>query len=264
VAERRHAHCRFRCCRLTRPVKASSSEITFVTKVVWQSGGQSVRVASRTTAFAGVVMPIRYASRITRRSFTQSAGLSQLLELLGKDRIRDRRWIPWQRSLGGRVIQIPRYDMNMEVRHDVAKQQVVHVTRPEDTLDHHPNVLDVLGVVGKLAGGKIGEVGDVSATKDDGHVAVRDGVPFKDRLADAAAVERSGGQIAAEVTRFAALACFPVIRPGSSHRSVSRARTERRSAPLYRASAMQSSVPSVDVGSVERDTVANDVFPDLH
>jgi len=54
--------------------------------------------------------------------------------------------------------------------------------------------------------GKTGEVGDVSAAKDDGDVTARDGVPLEDGLADAPAVKRTPGQIATEVTRVTALA----------------------------------------------------------
>ena len=79
--------------------------------------------------------------------------------------------------------------MNMQVRHDIAQQQVVHMTGAEDALDRYTNSLDVLRVVGKLIGGKSGEVSDVSTTKDNGHMTFRNGVPFKYGLADSAAVE---------------------------------------------------------------------------
>src|SRR5262245_28493795 len=61
---------------------------------------------------------------------------SQPLELRRKDLLRDRRGIPRQRSLGGRVIEIARDDVNMQVRDDVSQQHVVHMTRAEDALDH--------------------------------------------------------------------------------------------------------------------------------
>jgi hypothetical protein len=81
----------------------------------------------------------------------------------------------------------------MEVRHDIAQEQVVHMAGAKNALDDQPHSLDVLRVIGKLAGGKIGECGDVSTTKDHRRVTVRDGVPLKDGLAGSAAVERTGG-----------------------------------------------------------------------
>ena len=79
----------------------------------------------------------------------------------------------------------------MQVRHAITQEQVVHMTGTEDAFDRLRNNLDVLRVVGKLTGGKIGEVSDVATTKDDGHVTFRDAVPFKDGLACSAAVERT-------------------------------------------------------------------------
>ena len=81
----------------------------------------------------------------------------------------------------------------MEVRHDIAQQQIVHMTGAEDALDRQPHILDVQRVVGKLVGGKISEGGDVPTPKDHGCVTVRDRVPFKNRLAGSAAMERTGG-----------------------------------------------------------------------
>jgi hypothetical protein len=116
-------------------------------------------------------------------------GLSEPLELFSKELVGDRRGSPWQWSLWGWVIEIAWHDMNMQVRHDIAQQQVVHMTGAEDALDRYTNSLDVLRVVGKLIGGKSGEVSDVSTTKDNGHMTFRNGVPFKYGLADSAAVE---------------------------------------------------------------------------
>jgi hypothetical protein len=132
--------------------------------------------------------------------------LFEPLESILEDVIRDWRRVPRQRSLGGRVVEIAWDDVNVQVRRDIAQEQVVHVTRHEGPFDGSPDILDVPPVVRELVDRKMGEVGDVSTPKNNGHVPFGDGVPFEDRLADPAAVERTIGQIRAETTRVTALA----------------------------------------------------------
>jgi hypothetical protein len=43
---------------------------------------------------------------------------------------------PRQPSLWGSVVELTGYDVNMEVRHDIAQQQVVPMTGAEDAFDH--------------------------------------------------------------------------------------------------------------------------------
>jgi hypothetical protein len=54
------------------------------------------------------------------------------------------------------------------------------VTRPKDLLDHPPDRLDILPIVGEFAWLQGGEVGDVAAAKHHRDVTVRDRVPLQD------------------------------------------------------------------------------------
>jgi hypothetical protein len=83
--------------------------------------------------------------------------------------------------------------MNMEVRHDIAEEQIVDVTRLEHVFDGPPDILNVCPVLGELVWRKIGEGRDMSAPKHHCHMAGRYGVPFKKSLADSAAVEGLAG-----------------------------------------------------------------------
>ena len=107
--------------------------------------------------------------------------------------------------------------MNVEVRDDIAEQQIVDMTRLEDAFDGPSDVLNVRPVIGELVWRKIGEGRDMSAPKHYCHMAGSDRVPFKKSLADSAAVERLVGQIVTKGTSDTPLARFPVLRPGSFH-----------------------------------------------
>jgi hypothetical protein len=105
--------------------------------------------------------------------------------------------------------------VNVEVRHDIAEQQIVDMTRLEHTFDGPSDLLYVRPIFGELAWRKIGEGRDVSAPKHHRHMAVSDGVPFKKSLADPTAVEGPAGQIGTKGTSDTLLARFPILRPGS-------------------------------------------------
>jgi len=107
--------------------------------------------------------------------------------------------------------------MNMEVRHDIAEQQIVDMTRLENVFDGPSGILNVRPVMGELVWRKIGEGRDMSAPKHHCHMAGSYGVPFKKSLADSAAVEGLAGQIGTKGTSDSLLTRFPVLRPGSFH-----------------------------------------------
>jgi len=107
--------------------------------------------------------------------------------------------------------------MNVEVRHDIAEQQIVDMTRPENAFDRPSDGLNVRPVVGDLVWRKIDEGRDMSAPKHHCHMAGSYGVPFKKSLADSAPVEGLTGQIGTKGTSDTPLARFPVLRPGSVH-----------------------------------------------
>ncbi len=107
--------------------------------------------------------------------------------------------------------------MNMEVRHDIAEQQIVDMTRLEYVFDSPSDILNVRPVMGELVWCKIGEGRDMSAPKHHCHMAGSYSLPFNKSLADSAAVEGLAGQIGTKRTSDTLLARFPVLRPGSFH-----------------------------------------------
>ena len=107
--------------------------------------------------------------------------------------------------------------MNVEVRHDIAEQQIVDMTRLENAFDGPSDVLNVRPVIGEFVWRKISEGRDMPAPKHHCHMAGSYGVPLKESLADTAAVEGVAGQIGTKGTSVTPLARFPVLRPGSCH-----------------------------------------------
>jgi len=107
--------------------------------------------------------------------------------------------------------------MNMEVRDDIAEQQIVDMTRLENVFDGPPDILNVRRVMRELVWRKIGEGRDMSAPEHDCHMAGSYGVPFKKSLTDSAAMEGLAGQIGTKGTSDTPLARFPILRPGSFH-----------------------------------------------
>jgi hypothetical protein len=94
----------------------------------------------------------------------------------------------------------------MEMRRDIAKKHVIQMVWAEDADDQARDTLNVVPVVGDLAGRKIGEVGHMTSAKNHDRMAFRDGIPFKDGVARSAAVEGTGGNIGTKRTGVAALA----------------------------------------------------------
>jgi len=107
--------------------------------------------------------------------------------------------------------------VNVEVRDDIAEQQVVHMTRLENVLDSPPDILNVRPVMGEFVWSEVGEIGSMPLAKNDSHMARCYGMPFKKRLADSTAMEGPAGQVGTKGTSDTSLARFPVLRPGSFH-----------------------------------------------
>ena len=107
--------------------------------------------------------------------------------------------------------------MNVEVRHDIPEQQIVHMTGLENAFDGPSDILNVRPVIGELVRRKISEGRDMAAPKHHGHMALSDGVPFEKSLADSAAMKGPAGQIGTKGTSDTTLARFPILRPGSFH-----------------------------------------------
>ena len=71
-----------------------------------------------------------------------------------------------------------RHTVNVEVRHRVPEQLVVHVARREHLLDHLCDAVNVGPVRCDLGGAQAREVRDMTISKDDDRMATGDGVPL--------------------------------------------------------------------------------------
>jgi hypothetical protein len=66
--------------------------------------------------------------------------------------------------------------VDVEVRHGVSEQLVVHVARGEHLLDHLRDAVNVLPVRGDFDGAQARKVRHVTISKDDDRMAPSDGV----------------------------------------------------------------------------------------
>jgi hypothetical protein len=108
--------------------------------------------------------------------------------------------------------------VDVQVRHRIAEQLVVHVARSEDVLDHPRDSVNVDPVRRDFCGGQACEVGDVTASKDDDRMTASDGVALKVCVADTPGVERLPKFVSAEPAAHPSFPGVPVLGPGSCHR----------------------------------------------
>jgi len=66
--------------------------------------------------------------------------------------------------------------VDVEVRHQISEQLVVHVARREHMLDHLRDAVNVVPVRCDLGGAQAREVRNVTISKDDDRMAASDGV----------------------------------------------------------------------------------------
>jgi hypothetical protein len=92
--------------------------------------------------------------------------IPQLSELTVEDILRHWRWSPWQRHPKGRVIKIPRHNMNVKVRRQIAQEHIVDMTRLEGAADRATDMLNIPPVKRQLRRCQITQVGDVPAAED--------------------------------------------------------------------------------------------------
>jgi hypothetical protein len=69
--------------------------------------------------------------------------------------------LPWQRSSGSGIVEVPGHEVDVQVRHGISEPQVVHVARREHPLDHPHEEVNVAPVRGDSRGGHAREVRDV-------------------------------------------------------------------------------------------------------
>src|SRR5262249_27145030 len=151
------------------------------------------------------------------RSRDGSHGVAQFLRTPGKVLFGNDRSVPGQRPFGRGVVEVPRHDVDVEVRDDVAEQLIVDVTRFENAFDGAADILNVQPVVGQFGWGEIRERRNVSGPEDDSGVTGGNGMAFEQGLADSAAVERSAGHASTKRTADALLARVPIRGPRSCH-----------------------------------------------
>ena len=79
---------------------------------------------------------------------------------------------PWRKGHARRgVIEVPGQDVSMDMRHAVAEDVVVHVTRPERLIQGPRHSVHVAPEPRRLLLGELGEVGDVAKVESNGRVA---------------------------------------------------------------------------------------------
>jgi hypothetical protein len=97
--------------------------------------------------------------------------------------LRDRFRLPGQRSSRSRIVEVSGHKVDVQVRHQVSQQLVVHVAWRKHPLDHPPDGVDVVPIRGGFRGSQACERRDVMVAKDDDRVAASDGVPLEMRVA---------------------------------------------------------------------------------
>jgi hypothetical protein len=81
--------------------------------------------------------------------------------------------------------------MNVKMRHQVAQEQIVDVTRREGFADRATHMLNISPVQGQLLRRQIAQVGDMPAAEDHRHMPRSDRMSFQQSLARAPAIEGS-------------------------------------------------------------------------
>ena len=84
--------------------------------------------------------------------------------------------LPGQRFSGSRIVEVPWHKVDVEVRHQISEQSVVHVARREHMLDHLRDAVNVVPVRRDFGGAQAREVRNVTISKDDDRMATSDGV----------------------------------------------------------------------------------------
>jgi hypothetical protein len=87
--------------------------------------------------------------------------------------------LPRQWSSRGWIVHVPRHEVDVQVRHGIPEQLVVHVAGCEHLLDHPRHGLNVAPVRGRFRGRQARKVRHVPFTKDDDRVARSDAMALK-------------------------------------------------------------------------------------
>jgi hypothetical protein len=107
--------------------------------------------------------------------------------------------------------------VDVEVRHQVSEQLVVHVARREHMLDHPGDAVNVLPVRCHFGRAQPREVGDVTISKDDDRMATSDGVSFEVCVTHTACIKRPTELVPAKPAPRSLFPSAPVLRPRLCH-----------------------------------------------
>jgi hypothetical protein len=105
--------------------------------------------------------------------------------------------------------------MDVEVRHQISEQLVVHVTRREHMLDHLRDRVNVAPVRGDFRRAQAREVRNVTISKDDDRMATSDGVSFQVCVAHISCVKWLTELVPTQPAPRPLLPGVPVLRPCS-------------------------------------------------
>ena len=132
--------------------------------------------------------------------------------------------LPGQRFSGSGIVEVPGHKVDVQVRHGISEQLVVHVARREDPFDHPRDGVNVAPVSGDFRGGQAREVRDVPVSKDDDRVTTSDGMALKVCVARGSHIKRITELVPTKPAIHSSLPGVPVLGPCSSHVVVQRPR----------------------------------------
>ena len=107
--------------------------------------------------------------------------------------------------------------MDVEVRHRISEQLVVHVARREHMLDHLRDGVNVAPVRCDFRGAQAREVRNVTISKDDDRMATSDGVSLEVCVTHASCVKRLTELVPTKPAPRPLFPGVPILRPCSCH-----------------------------------------------
>ena len=143
--------------------------------------------------------------------------VSQQLDLPIVLRLRDRLRLPGQRFSGSRIVEVSRHQVDVEVRHRISEQLVVHVARREHLLDDLRDAVNVLPVRRDFRRAQTREVRNVTISKDDDRMATSDGVSLQVGVTHASGVKRLTELVPTKPALRPLFPGVPVLGPCSCH-----------------------------------------------
>jgi hypothetical protein len=107
--------------------------------------------------------------------------------------------------------------VDVEVRHQISEQLVVHVARREHMLNHLRDAVNVVPVRRDFGGAQTREVRNVTISKDDDRMATSDGVSLQVCVTRASCIKRLTELVPTKPAPHPLFPGAPVLRPCSYH-----------------------------------------------